>query len=179
MDHYAADGRNESPAERSDRNWTELLQEFRVLQTGVQLLSGFLLTLPFTPLFDTMDSFQRGLYLAMVVLAAATTSVLLGPIAVHRRLFGSHRKEYLVTVGHRLAHVVLAMAASLVVGTTVLVFDVVLSRPVAFGVGAAMTALVIGTVVVLPALVDRHATRSTEDSPADSGPDSDSGPASA
>ena len=40
--------RDETSAERMDRNWSELLQELRVTQTGVQLLSGFLLTLPFS-----------------------------------------------------------------------------------------------------------------------------------
>lgn len=159
MDEFSRSERDETAAERSDRNWTELLQEFRVLQTGVQLLSGFLLTLPFTPLFKSMDDFQRNLYLTMVVLAATTTSVLFGPIAVHRRLFGSHRKDHLVRVGHRLSQVVLAMAAGLVVGTTMLVFDVVLSRMAAFGVGAAMFLVVTGTVVVLPALVSRYAPR--------------------
>jgi Family of unknown function (DUF6328) len=32
---------------RLDRNWTDLLRELRVAQTGVQLLTGFLLTVPF------------------------------------------------------------------------------------------------------------------------------------
>ena len=31
----------------------ELLQELRVLQTGVQILAGFLLTLPFQSRFET------------------------------------------------------------------------------------------------------------------------------
>lgn len=39
--------RRETPTERLDRNWDELLQELRVTQTGVQLLAGFLLNLPF------------------------------------------------------------------------------------------------------------------------------------
>jgi hypothetical protein len=33
--------RHETPTKRLDRNWTDLLQELRVLQTGVQLLTGF------------------------------------------------------------------------------------------------------------------------------------------
>ena len=40
--------RNETATERLDRNWASLLQELRVVQTGVQLLTGFLLTLPFS-----------------------------------------------------------------------------------------------------------------------------------
>ena len=43
------DGRDEAPAEQLDRNWSELLQELRVSQTGVQLLTAFLLSLPFQP----------------------------------------------------------------------------------------------------------------------------------
>ena len=39
------DERDETPTERADRNWDELLQELRVTQTGIQILSGFLLTL--------------------------------------------------------------------------------------------------------------------------------------
>jgi len=39
--------RDESPAERLDRNWSELLSGLRVGQTGIQILSAFLLTLPF------------------------------------------------------------------------------------------------------------------------------------
>ena len=38
---------DESPRERMDRNWNELLQELRVAQTGVQILTAFLLILPF------------------------------------------------------------------------------------------------------------------------------------
>ena len=81
------DGRDESRAERMDRNWAELLQELRVLQTGVQLLAGFLLTLPFQARFETLDDYQTRLYLANVVLAALTTATILLPVSVHRRLF--------------------------------------------------------------------------------------------
>jgi hypothetical protein len=81
------DGRDESRAERMDRNWSELLQELRVPQTGVQLLAGFLLTLPFQARFVTLDDYQIRLYLANVVLAALTTATILLPVSVHRRLF--------------------------------------------------------------------------------------------
>ena len=36
---------DESEAERLTRNLNELLQELRVTQTGIQILTGFLLTL--------------------------------------------------------------------------------------------------------------------------------------
>jgi len=40
--------RDETDAERLDRNLIELLQEVRVVQTGVQVLFAFLLTVPFS-----------------------------------------------------------------------------------------------------------------------------------
>ncbi|TPX04580.1 sodium:proton antiporter, partial [Schumannella luteola] len=33
------DGRDETEAERLDRNWNEILQETRVVQTGTQILT--------------------------------------------------------------------------------------------------------------------------------------------
>lgn len=44
-DHYS---RSESEAERLDRNYSELLYEVRVAQTGVQVLFAFLLGIAFT-----------------------------------------------------------------------------------------------------------------------------------
>ncbi len=51
--------RNETETERLDRNWASLLQELRVAQTGVTLLTGFLLTLPFTDGFEEIDNVMR------------------------------------------------------------------------------------------------------------------------
>ncbi|HEY2241198.1 MAG TPA: DUF6328 family protein, partial [Streptosporangiaceae bacterium] len=50
----AKDPRDETPAERDDRNLIELLQELRVLGLGVQVLFGFLLALPFSNQFKQL-----------------------------------------------------------------------------------------------------------------------------
>src|SRR5690606_7271715 len=55
------DGRDETSNERADRNWEELMQELRVMQTGTQVLSGFLLAVAFQPRFADLDDLQRGL----------------------------------------------------------------------------------------------------------------------
>ena len=47
------------------------------MQTGVQLLAGFLLTLPFQQKFADLDEFQRDFYLVLVVLAGVTTALVL------------------------------------------------------------------------------------------------------
>lgn len=159
MVEHSPDGRDETPDERADRNWVELLQEFRVMQTGIQLLSGFLLTLPFQPRFAELDRFQHGTYLVLVVLAALSTSVVLSPVAVHRRLFGHRRKDRIVRVGHTMAKVAVALVATMVVGSTFFVFDIATSRPTALAVGGAVAAMVAVAVIVLPALLARHETR--------------------
>ena len=60
-------GRDETPLERLDRNWADLLQELKVIQTGVQLLTGFLLTLPFQSRFEQLATYQQNIYLGMVI----------------------------------------------------------------------------------------------------------------
>lgn len=67
-------GRHESPEERADRRWNELLQEVRVIQTGVQILFAFLLTVAFTPRFATLEPTDKIIYVVTVLLGAATTA---------------------------------------------------------------------------------------------------------
>jgi hypothetical protein len=90
------DPRDETEAERDDRNLAELLQELRVAGLGVQVLFGFLLSLPFTTRFTRLSPGQRDLYLTCLVLAAVATALLLGPVAYHRMVFRRGQKEHLV-----------------------------------------------------------------------------------
>jgi hypothetical protein len=64
---WDADQRGESPVERLDRNWGDLLQELRVVQTGLHLLTGFLLTLPFQNRFAQLHQFEQNVYLTRSV----------------------------------------------------------------------------------------------------------------
>jgi hypothetical protein len=90
------DPRDESQAQRDDRNLAELLQELRISGLGVQVLFGFLLSLPFTVRFTRLSHAQRELYLASLVLSAVATALLLGPVAYHRLVFRRHQKEPLI-----------------------------------------------------------------------------------
>src|SRR6478735_1694710 len=94
------DGRDETPTQRADRNWGEVLQELRVLQTGTQILTGFLLALAFQPTFADLSGGQRAFYLVLVVLAALATIVALAPVALHRALFQQRLKREVVAYGH-------------------------------------------------------------------------------
>jgi uncharacterized protein DUF6328 len=94
-------GRNETSLERSDRNLVELLQEVRVVQTGVQVLFAFLLTAPLAPRFPELSQFERLTYFAALLSAGAASFLLIAPTAYHRILFRLGDKEHLVTVANR------------------------------------------------------------------------------
>ena len=143
-------GRNETEEERLDRKWDDLLQELRVMQTGAQLTAGFLLTLPFQSSFRDLDAFATGLYLALVLLAALTTLLVMTPVAIHRRLSGQHVKERLVDAAHRFVYSVLACLGLLVTGIVMLVFDVVVQRQYAVLAAACVGAVVVVLLVLVP-----------------------------
>jgi len=132
------DPREESQARRDDRNLAELLQELRVAGLGVQVLFGFLLSLPFTNRFTKMSAGQRDLYLASLVLAAAATALLLGPVAYHRLVFRRGQKEPLVRAAS-----VMAVVGLVVVGLAVSAAVLLVTSFVAGGLAAGLiTALV-------------------------------------
>ena len=145
-----SDGRNETKDEKLDRKWGDLLQELRVMQTGAQLTAGFLLTLPFTTKFPSLDDFQVTLFLILVLVAALTTATVITPVAVHRRISGEHVKERLVSTAHKLVGAGLTLLAILVTGIVVLIFDVVVDRTAALVAGAVVGAILACLLVALP-----------------------------
>ncbi|MBL7497184.1 hypothetical protein I6A84_30465 [Frankia sp. CNm7] len=131
----------ESPEERRNRNWAEILQELRVAQTGVQLFTAFLLALPFQNRFTTLSNAQEWLYLAVVALSIIATGLLVTPVSLHRAIFRKREKETLILVAHRLAQGGLAMFAVAVAGVATLIFDVTKGLTVGVAAGLATLAL--------------------------------------
>ena len=145
--------RNETGMQRLDRNWAELLQELRVLQTGVQLLTGFLLTLPFQSRFATLDVFDRTVYLLTVALSITATGLLIAPVSLPRGLFRRHARHIMVAVAHRLAIAGLATLAMAFVGVVLLIFDVVAGRTFGLAAGAAIATALAVLWFILPAYI--------------------------
>jgi hypothetical protein len=143
-------GRQESPEERADRNLTELLQELRVAGLGIQVLFGFLLSLPFTNRFQKLDVTQRDLYLAAVLLAVASIVLLTAPVAYHRVLFRHHRKEWLVRAGSRTAIAGLACVAAAVSSSVALITSFVAPGPLAIAAAVVVPAAFVSLWFVLP-----------------------------
>jgi hypothetical protein len=122
------DGRRETPQERDDRNFAELLQELRVTQTGVQILFAFLLGLAFTPRFPDLDAFQRDTYVVTLLLAVVSAALFTAPAALHRMLFRQRAKRKIVDVSARFASCGLCVLAMALTGSVLLILDFVLGR---------------------------------------------------
>ena len=156
-DYTGSTGRNETREEQLDRNWAELLQELRVLQTGVQILAGFLLTLPFQERFERLDDFQVTLYLVNVVIATLTTAFILLPVSVHRRLFRQRLKETLVSSADTITKIALAGVGMLSIGTASLVFDVTAGRSAGLTAGGILLAILLVLLVYVPLRLNHRA----------------------
>src|SRR3954449_11588590 len=127
--------RNETALERSDRHLSELMQEVRVAQTGVQVLFGFLLTVPFTARFAGLSGGQRLLYVATLAAAGAAAMLLIAPTAHHRILFRCGDKEHIVRMANRYAIAGLACVALAMVGAVLFVAEVVIGSRAAGAAG--------------------------------------------
>ncbi len=111
--------------ETINRNWNELLQELRVVQTGIQILTGFLLTVPFSSRFVELSDRDVTVYLLVLSGSVLTTALVISPVAFHRMLFRRRKRQWLVEAAHIAARVGLASMALTSAGVLFLVFDVV------------------------------------------------------
>ncbi|MGR7003148.1 DUF6328 family protein [Yinghuangia aomiensis] len=146
-------GRRESADERADRRWTDLLQEVRVVQTGAQVLFGFLLSVVFTPRFGTLSDFDVALYVGAVVLGAASMAVLVSVVSLHRAVAGHHVKPMLVRVGYRLVPLGVGLLAC-TIGCSLLLLLRVAVGAVTAGLLTGLAAVwFLGWWVVLPAVL--------------------------
>ena len=139
----APDPRQESPAQRDDRNLGELIQELRVAGLGVQVLFGFLLSLPFSNRFNQLDGAQRDLYMTCLVLAATATVLLIGPVAYHRMVFRRGMKERLVRAAN-----IQAMLGLTAVGGAVLAAVLLVSWYVAGALAGSVITAIMGVLTV-------------------------------
>lgn len=116
-------GREESEAERLDRNLGELLQELRVALPGVQVLFAFLLAVPFQQGFTEIDQFQKWLYFVTLLLTALSAALLISPSAYHRMTFRMQQKDELVLLANKLTIAGLGCLALAMTGAIMLVTD--------------------------------------------------------
>jgi hypothetical protein len=158
--------RDETPSQRADRNFGEIVQELRVAQTGVQILFAFLLSLSFLDTFPRDDQTFDAVLTAALVGSVGAALCFMAPVVAHRLHFRTGRKERLVWVGHWMVlHgallLVLAMDLSLW-----LVLAAVWSKTVATGTAVALPVVAGLLWIGLPWLLIERAERAEDPEPA-------------
>ena len=131
--------REEAESEKLDRNWNELLQELRITQV-----------------FPSLDDGQKGLYLALVVIAGVAVGVNMTPVMLHRRVFRERRKDRVVAVGHVMIQLVMVAVALLIVGMCALIFSVVADWTAALVTAACLAVVLAVLLGVVPKVLKRH-----------------------
>ena len=140
----------ESEKERRDRELIELLNELRVVLTGVQVLFAFLLTLPFTDRFHDLAPTQQLMYAVAFTMTATASVLLMAPTAYHRIRFRQRDKERMLRWANRFAIAGVCLLA-VVIGTIVLlVIDVLYELRVAAAIAGTLTGLIAWTWFALP-----------------------------
>jgi O-antigen/teichoic acid export membrane protein len=140
----------ESENDRLARNVSELLQELRVAQAGVQFLFGFLLAVAFTEHYARASGFEQIVHLVAVVFATASVALLTAPAAWHRLLFRQGQRPQILRVANVLTVAGLVCLAIAMIATVLLLFKVV-AGPTIAAVFAVLFAVVFGVLwFVLP-----------------------------
>jgi hypothetical protein len=145
-----SDPRDESEADRLDRNYGELLQELRVAETGVQILFAFMLSIAFQQRFQTLDDLQRTIYVITLLFCTLSIALLVAPVAFHRLTFRQGLKDELVRITNALALAGTSFLLLAVLSGVLLIFDYVVGRGFAVTVTAVLAVLFVSLWVVLP-----------------------------
>jgi hypothetical protein len=124
-------GRDESEAERLDRNLGELLQELRVALPGVQVLFAFLLAVPFQRNFTEIDGFEKGVYFATLLCTALSAIFFIAPSSYHRMTFRLQQKRELIVLANRFTIAGLTFLALAMTGAIVLITDILFGSAIA------------------------------------------------
>jgi hypothetical protein len=162
--------RPETPAQRADRNFVDLLQELRVLQTGVQILFAFLLSLAFTDRFAREGHFGNAVYLWTLLSTATSTACLIAPVALHRAVFARGMKTQLVVAGARLMRAGMVTLFLALVGAVLLVADLVVPRGWAVVIALVPAVTLVSLWWVLPTVLRRRWARAHQAASAAAGP---------
>jgi Family of unknown function (DUF6328) len=121
-------GDDEDQGERLDRELIELLNELRVALPGVQVLFGFLLTVPFAQGWQRVTDTERLVFFLTFLSTAIATALLIAPSAQHRILWRAHDKDALLRRANALAIAGTAFLALSVTGAVWVVTDVIYAQ---------------------------------------------------
>ena len=141
---------DEDRAERNSRRLIELLQEVRVATAGVQILFGFLLAVPFSQGFAKISSFDKHVYLVVLICTALSSALLISPTALHRLLYKRGHKAEIVAYASVMTIWGLVLLAVAMVGVVLLLTNVIFGSAAAVAVTVPIAVVFAVTWFVVP-----------------------------
>jgi len=135
------------------RQWNELLQEMRVMQTGVQILAAFLVVLPFQARFNMLSGTDEIIYIVLLTAATLLILLMITPVAVHRFFFGQRLKEQTVSLGHAVLKIVGIGVGLLVSGCVWFVLQVLFGWQLGASVGGGLVVVTLFLLLALPRIL--------------------------
>ena len=135
----------------------DLLQELRVVLPGAQMLTAFLVILPFNQGFRQIQSSEKWVYVATFICSIASLILFTAPAAQHRLERPLRDRERFKRTATRMIIVgLIPLSFALVLTTYLVITEVVGNRPAL--VAAASTCAMIGAIWWLMPLRRRRAT---------------------
>src|SRR5829696_6537992 len=131
----------EDESERLDRELIALLNELRVALPGVQVLFGFLLTVPFSQGWSRVTDTERLVFFLTFLSTAVATALLIAPSAQHRILWRARDEDALLRRANSLALAGTAFLALSITGAVWVVTDLIYAQAPTSAVTAAIAGL--------------------------------------
>ncbi|TFW18783.1 DUF6328 family protein [Duganella callida] len=141
--------------ERDDGDFSDMLSEMRILLPGAQMLSAFLIILPFNAGFAQIVHLEKLLFLATFFLSLTSLVLLSAPAIQHRLLRPlKDRAKFKRIATRQIVAGALALAVALVLGTD-LVISEVFGATVGLIAAALMALLILSAWWLLPLYLKR------------------------
>ena len=140
------------PPDSKDDDLSDMLQEMRVLQQGAQVLTAFLVILPFTDTFGQLRESQSGVFLATFLTSLSSLVFLSAPAANHRLQRPIRDRERFKNAATRLILIGLVLQSLSWVLVTDLIVSAVFDGPIDKLAAALMGALILAMWWAVPYL---------------------------
>lgn len=131
--------------EDEDGDLADMLGELRVLLPTAQLLSAFLVAVPFAPGFQAIVQAEKNVFLATFMLSVASLVLLISPAVQHRLMRPLRQRAQF----KRCASRQMLAGAALLAAALVLATQFVLSMVLGHGVGNAAAGAVAGLIATM------------------------------
>ncbi|HET9494131.1 MAG TPA: DUF6328 family protein [Chloroflexia bacterium] len=140
---------------QGDTDLGDMLQEMRVLIQGAQVLTAFLIILPFNQGFEKIDDAERWVYLTTFVSSVLSLVLFSAPAAMHRVIRPLRDRERFKNIGTRLILAAQVFASLALVLAVQLVVSQVLGFGASLLAAGAVALVVLALWWVLPLVLKR------------------------